>query len=304
MLVTKGNLVLSRLPDTHLRFVFVLAATLLALPECAAQDSVTISASATTGGLHRRLATAHARSREGARRPLRVSDSKSPLTDLVGGSADVALSTRALTRAELATLRRSGRRRPIEVTLSLEAVAVHVHEHNPVPSLTVAQLRGILRGEIRNWRQVGGRDRRIDIYEPGPKSELGAWVRERLLAGAKLANRTRAIPSHARLTAAVSRNQSAIGFGPAGYVRGARMVRLRDDADTTAVRPSRENVGSGRYPLTRTLRLYAAPAADDTRVRRFLNWVAGPRGRETVLRAGACLPPSGDAAVAARRRSR
>lgn len=45
--------------------------------------------------------------------------------------------------------------------LALEPVLIVVHRDNPISNLTSAQVRAIMRGDIVNWREVGGNDEPI-----------------------------------------------------------------------------------------------------------------------------------------------
>lgn len=46
----------------------------------------------------------------------------------------------------------------IGTTIGYDAIAVFVHKDNPVKSLTKEQLKGIFTGQIKNWKDVGGKD--------------------------------------------------------------------------------------------------------------------------------------------------
>ena len=228
-----------------------------------------------------------------------MTDSKTGIADLIGGRADVAASARALTRDEVASFEKITGSRPVEIILAVEGIGIWVHENNPIRHLTLAQLRKILTGRIRNWKEVGGRNRSIDLYLPERTSELRSWMRDHALEGETLARRSREVATTSRLTAAIARNQGALGFAPVGYVRGTRILRLRENGAATAVWPTRENVANGRYALARRLYLYAAPGARNRRVERFVKWAAGPRGREIVQKRGAAAVEIGEDVVAA-----
>ncbi|MCM2264107.1 MAG: phosphate ABC transporter substrate-binding protein [Desulfuromonadales bacterium] len=46
----------------------------------------------------------------------------------------------------------------IGTTIGYDAIAVFIHKDNPVKDLTKEQLKGIFTGQIKNWKEVGGKD--------------------------------------------------------------------------------------------------------------------------------------------------
>lgn len=53
----------------------------------------------------------------------------------------------------------------VQEPVCLDAFVFITHKDNPVESLTVEQVRKIYSGEITNWAEVGGDDRRIAAYQ-------------------------------------------------------------------------------------------------------------------------------------------
>ncbi len=50
----------------------------------------------------------------------------------------------------------------VPITIGYDAIAVFVHESNPVTDLSQVELKGIFTGDIQNWSEVGGQDAPID----------------------------------------------------------------------------------------------------------------------------------------------
>ena len=50
-----------------------------------------------------------------------------------------------------------------EVIIAYDALAVIIHPDNPVNKLTRKQLEDIFRGKIKNWKQEGGKDQKIEV---------------------------------------------------------------------------------------------------------------------------------------------
>jgi phosphate transport system substrate-binding protein len=52
----------------------------------------------------------------------------------------------------------------IEVPVALDAFVFIVHPDNPVKSLTIKQIQDIYMGNITNWKEVGGKDTKIEPF--------------------------------------------------------------------------------------------------------------------------------------------
>ena len=65
-------------------------------------------------------------------------------------------------------------------------MAFAVHPDNPVRAITIANLRRILLGEVRNWRDVGGRDLPIRLVMVREGGGVQASVESHVLNGQKI----------------------------------------------------------------------------------------------------------------------
>src|SRR5712671_3410139 len=103
-----------------------------------------------------------------AGRTLKVIPSKSSIgfIALLEGRADLAMISASL-ESELAQLRASRPDLPYHLLrsylVSKVRIAFAVNPDNPVRSVTLAQIRQVLEGEIGNWRQLGGPDLPIQV---------------------------------------------------------------------------------------------------------------------------------------------
>lgn len=67
------------------------------------------------------------------------------------GRTDIGMSSRRLRREEILE---GMQLHPI----ALDVLAIIVHPSNPIEGMTKEQLQGIFKGEITNWKEVGGED--------------------------------------------------------------------------------------------------------------------------------------------------
>ncbi|MGO4221774.1 substrate-binding domain-containing protein [Lysobacter sp. TAF61] len=207
-------------------------------------------------------------------------------SDLVNGEAQIALMTRRPTAAELDEGWQLGdlSSRDQEFVLALDGVAVVVNRDNPVTRLDFAQLRRLLSGQVRDWRELGG--------HPGP-------VRLQMVAGANSARdlvATRVMTGSAygisrdhadgpSLLRAVAADPQAVGFITLRQHWGAGVRPLAIAEGGRAVAPTRLNVQSEDYPLTRRLYMYGSQMMGALS-RSFALYAMGQRGQDAVAAAG------------------
>ncbi len=135
--------------------------------------------------------------------------------------------------------------------LAREPILILVNADNPVRDLSTAQVRAIFRGEIRNWREVGGPDKAIVVVTRlHCKKRPGHW--KRILPRAEDFRPDRLNVSGAEdMVQKVSDFRWAIGhtgatwkFGPEDRVRA---ITVDGHAPTAA------NLAAERYPFHRQL---------------------------------------------------
>ena len=176
--------------------------------------------------------------------------------------------------------------------LAREALVFFVQKDNPVRSLSSEQLRRIYTGEITNWKDVGGQDKRILPFQHEEGDENQRMLERLVLRG------TQAIPPlredrlsdpHAlwssSLVARYRKRSNALGFGLRWY-----LDKWFPDGDVRplavdGVPPTDATVRDGSYPLSLPLCMVSCrPLSAESRA--FRDWLLGPEGRDLIRRAG------------------
>lgn len=207
-------------------------------------------------------------------------------------TTDICNSSRSIRAAEIAECIKTFGRRPREYPVALDGLSIYVHESNPVKDLTLEQLRLIFTGKIKNWKQVGGSDARITLYSRENSSGTYEFFKEHVLEGADFSSKAQTMPGTAAVLEAVGKDQTGIGYGGAGYGKGAKHLALRKDDSSPAVEPSEEAVVKGEYPLWRRLFVYVNPAIDKGAVAAYIGWIRSDEGQKVVKDIGYYpLPP-------------
>jgi phosphate transport system substrate-binding protein len=157
-----------------------------------------------------------------------------------------------------------------------------------VKAVSKTQVQGIYEGRIKNWKELGGPDRRIAFFnkEPG----RGTWeVFAHWLYGnpknAPLVNFPE-VGANEEARNKVSATRGAISQLSSSWVDGRQVFALgikRDDGKV--VRPTLDAVRDGSYPLSRPLQVVTnGPPQGETKV--LIDYLLGSRGQELVRKHG------------------
>ena len=69
----------------------------------------------------------------------------------------------------------------ISFPVGVEGIAVYVNKQNPVSQLTLEQLKAVFLGEIINWKQLGGPNRKILLYAGESSTGVLSYFQEAVL---------------------------------------------------------------------------------------------------------------------------
>jgi phosphate transport system substrate-binding protein len=147
--------------------------------------------------------------------------------------------------------------KPLNVfRMAKDGIAIVVQKDNPVKGLTMAQVKDIYMGKIKNWKDVGGNDAAINLYTRESTSGTRGGFEE-LVLGKDAAGKQIVIDekicaavlnSTGDLAAAVGKDKNAIGYMSLGVV-----PNYADDKalDLDSVAATTANVANGTYKLQR-----------------------------------------------------
>ncbi len=157
---------------------------------------------------------------------------------LLAGTVDIGNASRGLKDTELS----SG---AVENIVAIDGIAVIADKSNRVASITKDQLINIYKGEITNWKEVGGTDQPIVVIG----REAGSGTRgafEELLKIEELCKYSNEINSTGGVMAKVASTVGAIGYVSLDVLDDSiRALQLE------GVEPTAENIKAGSYFLSR-----------------------------------------------------
>ena len=152
-------------------------------------------------------------------------------------------------------------------------------------SLSFDQLAKIFSGAIRNWSEVGGANAPIQLYSREASSGTLQFFRDEVLGkDGKIAASAKEINSSGAVTTTIASDPNGIGFASFVFTRSVKAVSLKR-GNAAAVAPTRENVLSGAYPLSRIFYYYLGRAPQGELLK-FVQWILSPSGQRSVAKAG------------------
>jgi phosphate transport system substrate-binding protein len=207
------------------------------------------------------------------------------IASLINGTTDICESSRPMRDSEKQQLKDRRGKEVLELPVAVDGLAVYVHEANPVNELSLAQLKAIYTGAVKNWKEVGGKDEKIILYSRENSSGTYAYFKEHVLQNADYYPTAQNMPGTASVINAVAKDTRGIGYGGIAYGKGIKHLKVKPDDKSPGVDPTMENVLSAKYPISRYLYWYLAgmPTGD---VLKLSQWVVSKEGQEVVEKVG------------------
>lgn len=249
------------------------------------QATLTIKGSDTLVMFAQRLAESFMEKNPGVAIQVTGGGSGTGIAALINGTTEIATASRPMKASERAQVQERRGKPAMEHPVALDGIAIYVHESNPVPHLTIEQIKGIYEGRIKDWSEVGGQPSPITLYSRENNSGTYAYFKEEVLDDEDFDPRAQTLPGTAAVVNAVARDPRGIGFGGIAYGSGIRALSVKKDEASEAVAPSMETVTDGTYPISRKLFMYTAGEPTGLAAR-YLEFAKSPEGQQLAEKAG------------------
>jgi phosphate transport system substrate-binding protein len=264
----------------------------LLCPESNAQTMIQIKGSDSEVNLVQRLAEVFMKKHPDANIAVTGGGSGTGIAALINKTTDIANSSREIQSKEEEAAKSAGVQ-PFRIVMATDGISVVTHPANPISKLTLEQLGKIFKGEITNWKEVGGKDAKISLY--GRQSNSGTYVFFReFVVKADYSPHMKAMNGNAQIIEALKKDQDGIGYVAVGYVvndkgevmPGVKIVNISKDGQSEAYSPAKiENVMSKKYPITRPLNHYTN-GKPSGKLLDFIKFELSKEGQEIVRKEG------------------
>lgn len=199
---------------------------------------------------------------------------------LIDGSTDIANSSRFIKDKEVSLAVEKGRY-PVPFAVAYDCIVPVVHPSNTLTNITTDQLKRIYRGQVKNWKEIGGPDSPVVVISRDTSSGTYEVWAEKVLHGEKVFPGALLQASNGAIVQTVSKNKNAIGYIGIGYISSEVKALKVDNITGTP-----ETTLNGTYPISRALFMFTPgwPTGDTLN---FINYVLHPqKGQKYVAEAG------------------
>lgn len=249
-----------------------------------APERITVKGSDTMVILAQKWAEVYMKSNPDAAIQVTGGGSGTGISALINGATDIAISSRKMKRTEMDKMKEKYNTLGVEIACAKDGITVFLHPSNKVKELTLKQLGQIYRGEIKNWKEVGGADKNIKLY--GRENSSGTYVffQEHVVEGDYAAS-CQTLPGTAAVVNAVKKDPNAIGYGGAAYAEGIEICKVKQDENSPGILATAETIKNDTYPISRYLFMYVKnrPAGE---LKKFIDWILSPEGQKLVVETG------------------
>lgn len=258
-------------------FITIFTLALTAMTGCGKADSGTVSTDGSTSmeKVIGALGESFEENNSGVTFTYNPTGSGSGITAVSEGRCDIGLSSRNLKEEEKA-------QGLAETILALDGIAVIVNPDNPINDLDLETIGRIYKGEITNWRDIGGDDEEIVLIG----REAGSGTRDGFesITGTEDACIYRQeLTSTGDVITTVAGNPAAIGY--------ASLASVKETVKALSVGgiiPSEETVKDGSYVIQRP---FVLVTKNDTKLsetaQKFFDYITSPDANDIISSAGA-----------------
>ncbi len=208
--------------------------------------------------------------------------------DLAWGKCDVGMSSKPIDNQNVQRLAALGNMRAAENEhiIGLDGIAILVNPGNPLLDLDLSQVAAVFSGRVKDWKDLpGGYHGPITFYTRDKNSGTYEVFSHSVLGTDPMGETGVVCESNDAISKAVAANPLGIGYAPAGALEGVKCLKLHSGVGA-ALLPSKTNIVSEDYLLSRRLFLYTAAVPSNPDVKPFLEFAQTVEGQTEVEHTG------------------
>jgi phosphate transport system substrate-binding protein len=250
-------------------------------------SSFRINGSATMLQLGEKLTAWYAKKYPAMQFQVAASQETNSFAAMAAGEVEIVQSSRKVLHSESVALREARGKSYVELQVATEIAGIAVNQANPVKELSLFQLRQVLSGSVKNWKQVGGADAPITIYGRDDSSGVRAFLEDEFIGDQSISASAKTFANNSAVLSAVSRDQNGVGFGTVEGNLDPKVgfVAIKPSTNAEGVAPTGDAIRTKHYKLIRPLYFYfaGAPKGD---LLQFAQWILSPEGQLVVESVG------------------
>lgn len=215
------------------------------------------------------------------------------ITGLINQTCDIANHSREWKQKEIDQAWEKGVK-PRFFAIAVDGLSIIVNESNSIGRLTMAQVGSLYKGEIRNWKVLGGPDKAVSLYGRQSNSGTYTFMQEHVLGNKNYSPDVKEMNGNAQIIEGVLQDEAGLGYVGVGYLfdkdgkvrKGLKVLNVSRTPEGQAYSPlDKTSVDSGDYPIARPL-YQAVNGKPNPAIAAFLAFETGPEGQAIVEREG------------------
>jgi len=187
------------------------------------------------------------------------------------GTADIGMASRQIKDSEKQLYPDL-----VEHAIANDGIAIILHPSNRITKLSMAQLKSIYKGEITNWKALGGPDMAIVVVGRDSASGTREFFHEKVMNKEDFVATQLEKSSNAGVKESVKGTEGAIGYVGLGYVDETVKAVKVDGVDATVA-----TVLSKSYPISRSLYMYTQGQPTGL-AKSFIDFIKSAEGQKIV----------------------
>lgn len=198
---------------------------------------------------------------------------------IIDGTAAIGNASRFIRQKEVDLAVKKGVY-PVPFRIALDAIVPVVNPENIISDLTLAQLKAIFLGKIKDWKDIGGTPGKIVVISRDSSSgTFGVW-KDMVMKKERVIPSALTVPSNGGIVQAVAKTPGAIGYLGLGYIN-TEVKALKVEG----VEGSEQNTINGSFPISRGLFMFTKgwPKGETMG---FISFILSKKGQDLVTAAG------------------
>jgi len=167
-----------------------------------------------------------------------------------------------------------------DIIICYDGISVVVHPKNPIRELTLEQIRGVFNGQIKNWRELGWIDRKIDAITREEGSGTRGSFEDLIMKNEEINDGIMVQDSNGSVKEIVATDPYAIAYISLGLVDN-RVRALSIDG----VSANLENIKTKKYKIVRPF-LFITNGKPNEITQTFIDYVLSIDGQNILKKEG------------------
>ena len=173
-----------------------------------------------------------------------------------------------------------------------EAFVFFVNKSNKVNSLTEEEIKSIYSGKIKNWKEVGGKSKKIKAYQrnegSGSQSALEMFMKDIPIETPDKEKLVDLMSGIIYRVASYRNTNNAIGFTFRFYSLEMLNEKNIKHLSINGIEPTIENISKEKYPVTNVF--YAVTTKDkfdnNDNIEKLIQWILSDEGQSLIEKTG------------------